>query len=378
LIKVVSSDPRLPPLLRETGMAVEVVGQEALGMLAQPGAPQPEVLAVDLRGQAQFPDVVALLKRRHPSTPVLLVLSQLDPAVMLEAMRAGVNECVIDPVAQPELRAALKRLVKNHSATAGEVFAFVGAKGGVGATTTVVNVAAALSKATPDSTLLIDLNVAFGDAAVFLGEEPRFSVLDALENVQRLDSTYFGSLVTRTVGGLDLLAASGRPIAGSMEAGRIRSLLDFASRTRRYTLLDVPRSDTATLDALELATRIVIVVNQELATVRTATRIAATLRQRYGRERLRLVLTRTDRKAEISREDVERTVGVEIEHTIPSDYRSALSAMNKGRPVVLEYQNELSQAFSAYARQLAGLPEPEREERVRSTSVFGRLSPKRA
>lgn len=378
MIKVVSSDPKLLQLLRETGMSVDAVGAEALGVLAQPGASQPEVLAVDLRGQSQFPEVVGLLKRRHPNTPVLLVLSQLDPAVMLEAMRAGVNECVIDPLALAELRAAMKRLVKSQGTGAGEVFAFVGAKGGVGATTTAVNVATALSKATPDSTLLIDLNVAFGDAAVFLGEEPRFSVLDALDNVQRLDTAYFGGLVVRTVAGLDLLAASGRPIAGVLEAGRIRALLDFASRTRRYTVLDVPRSDTATLDALELATRIVIVVNQELATVRTATRMAATLRQRYGRDRLRLVLTRTDRKAEISREDVERTVGVEIEHTIPSDYRSALSAMNKGRPVVLEYQNELSQAFNAFARQLAGLPEPEREERVRTTSMFGRLSPKRA
>jgi pilus assembly protein CpaE len=202
--------------------------------------------------------------------------------------------------------------------------------------------------------------------------------MDALENVQRLDAAYFGGLVTRTASGLDLLAASGRPIAGALDASRIRALLDFASRNRRYTVLDVPRSDTATLDALELATKIVIVVNQELATIRTATRMATTLRQRYGRDRLNLVITRTDRKAEISNEDVERTVGLDIEHTFPSDYRAALQAMNKGRPIVLDGSSDLASAFRADARQLTGIVEREAPERARAGSVFGRLSPRRA
>ena len=174
--------------------------------------------------------------------------------------------------------------------------------------------------------------MACGDAAVFLGAEPRFSVMDALENVQRLDAAFFGGLVVRSKSGLDLLGASGRPVTGALDAARIRTLLDFASQTRRYTVLDVPRSDTAALDSLELATKIVLVVNQELATVRNASRMAATLRQRYGQDRLSLVLTRTDRRAEIGLEDVERTVGLDVSQAFPSDYRLALQAMNKGRP----------------------------------------------
>jgi pilus assembly protein CpaE len=281
-------------------------------------------------------------------------------------------------VAVPELQAAVKRLVKNMASTArGEVFAFIGAKGGVGATTVAVNVAAALAKASPDSTLLIDLNVACGDAAVFLGAEPRFSVIDALENVQRLDTAFFGGLVVRSKSGLDLLGASGRPVTGTFDAARIRALLDFASLTRRYTVLDVPRSDTAALDALEIATKIVIVVNQELATVRSASRMAASLRQRYGQGRLNLVLTRTDRRAEIGHEDVERTVGIDLRYTFPSDYRLALQAMNKGRPIVLDNHNELSGAFSTFARELAGFRKAQ-DQKPKSGSVFGLLSPKRA
>jgi pilus assembly protein CpaE len=294
-------------------------------------------------------------------------------------MRSGVNEVVTHPVTASEIQGAIKRLLSNMTTRArGEVFAFIGAKGGVGATTVAVNVATALAKSIPDSTLLMDLNVAFGDAAVFLGEEPRFSVMDALENVQRLDEAYFRGLVVRAKSGLELLGSSGRPVTGIFDATRIRALVDFASQTRRCTVLDVPRSDTAALDSLEMATNIVLIANQELATVRNAARMAESLRQRYGQDRLNLVLTRTDRRAEIGHEDIQRTVGITVRHTFPSDYRLALQAMNKGRPVVLENTSELAAAFTAFARDLAGAPEVGAERKSRPGSLFGLLAPKRA
>src|SRR4029079_3462382 len=99
--------------------------------------------------------------------------------------------------------------------------AFIGAKGGVGATTIAVNVATALARHSSDSTLLIHLKAMCGDAAARLSEEPRFSVLDALENVQRLDEAYFRGLVVRTGAGLDLLVASSRPGVSSFDPARI-------------------------------------------------------------------------------------------------------------------------------------------------------------
>ena len=378
-IRLLSSDPLLAQLFAQTGKRCVAAGFDALATLARPGAPQPEVLVLDLREQPQFPQALTVLKQQHPTTAVLLVVAQLDPALMLEAMRAGVNECVVSPITLPELQAVIKRLLKNSvPTTAGDVFAFIGAKGGVGATTVAVNVATALAKSSPESTLLIDLNMACGDAAVFLGEEPRFSVMDALENVHRLDAAFFRGLVVRSKSGLDLLGASGRPIPGPVDAARIRAVLEFSSQTRRYTVLDVPRSDPAVLDALEVATQIVIVANQELATVRSASRMAATLRQRYGQHRLNLVLTRTDRQAEIGHEDVQRAVGLEVRQTFPSDYRLALYAMNKGRPVVMDNHNQLSGAFSTFARELGSIPGELAEQKRRTGSVFGRLSPKRA
>lgn len=379
VINLVSSDPQLVQLVRETGVPCVVLPADGVSQLAQPGVKQPAVLIVDLRNEPQIPVSLSNLKRQHPATGVLLVASKLDPALMLEAMRAGVNEFVTAPVTVPELQIAIKRLMGSITPAArGEVFAFIGAKGGVGATTVAVNTATALAKMSPESTLLTDLNVACGDAAVFLGAEPRFSVMDALENVQRLDSAYFSGLVVRNKTGLDLLGAAARPVTRPYEPARIRALLDFVSTAYRYSVLDVPRSDSAALDSLELATKIVLVVNQELATVRNASRTAATLKQRYGQARLSMVLARTDRRAEIGMDDVERTVGLEISHMIPNDYRLAVQAMNKGRPMVLDGGSELASAFNAFARQLAGVVDSKKEQKARPGSLFGRLAPKKA
>ena len=379
VINLVSSDPQLVQLVRETGVPCVVISAEILASLAQEGAKQPAVLVLDLRQDKRIPSSLTALKRQHPSTGVLLVAAELDPTLLLEAMRAGVNEFVTPPLTVAELQAAIKRLIGSlGTVSRGDIFAVMGAKGGVGATTVAVNVASALAKTTPESTLLIDLNVACGDAAVFLGAEPRFSVMDALENVQRLDSAFFSGLVVRSKGGLDLLGASTRPVTRPYDSTHIRALLDFASLSRRYTVLDVPRSDSAALDSLELASKIVIVVNQELATVRNAARLATTLKQRYGQSRLNLVLTRTDRRAEIGLDDVERTVGLEIAHMVPSDYRMAVQAMNKGRPIVLDGPNEVVTAFKGLAKNLAGVSDGKKEQAVRTGSLFGRLSPKKA
>jgi pilus assembly protein CpaE len=255
----------------------------------------------------------------------------------------------------------------------GQVFAFVGAKGGVGTTTLAVNVATALARASEERTLLIDLHLAYGDAAVFLGAEPRFSVVDALDNTHRLDQAFFESLVVPTKSRVQLLASADRGTHAA-DLGRTGTLLNFAAAHYRYTFLDMPRSDAAGLDALEAVSTMFLVANQELATVRNAGRIATALRQRYGKDRLRVVLTRFDKQAEIGQEDVERVIGLPVKHVVPSDYRAAVQALNKGRPIALDTANRLSDAFRAMAADLGGIRLEESVEAQKGSSIFGRLT----
>jgi pilus assembly protein CpaE len=180
-------------------------------------------------------------------------------------------------------------------------------------------------------------------------------VIDALENTHRLDAAYFRGLIARTKAGPDLLASADRAVTTPLDPPRIRMLIDFASHHYRYTVLDIPRSDAAVLDALEAASRIVVVANQELATIRGAGRVASTLRHRYSLERVGVVLSRSDRRAEIGMDDLKRAVGGSIMFEFPSDYRLALDALNKGQPIVHDGKAPLAMALQAFGYELAGV-----------------------
>ena len=369
-------DARLEAVVHASGRISTVSWQPDLSALGDPKASQPNILLVDVRGGHRVPSELAALTRQHPSTKVVLLASALDPALMLEGMRAGVNEYIAEPLQQAEFDAAITRLLGQRTQVkGGPVFAFVGAKGGVGTTTTAVNVATVLTKLSKSPTLLVDLHLAYGDAAVFLGADARFSLLDALENMHRLDAEFLKSLVVKTASGLELLASADRPANRVIDMRQLGSVVQLAASQYAYTVLDVPRSDLTVLDNLDRVTNLVVVANQELATVRNAGRMAAALRSRYPNTKVSTVINRRDDKAEIGQRDVEKAVGGSIAHQFPSDYRRALMAMHKGRPLALDNHNPLSASLTALARELAGV-EKEKAERA-SGGLKGFLSGRR-
>jgi CheY-like chemotaxis protein len=247
---LVGTDRKLPELLVACGARVTTIDLAALKSLASGPAKQPDVIVVDVRERSSIPAELADVKRQHPSTGILIVLARLDGGLILEAMRAGASECLADPITQEELERAFARIAAQRPVPRrGDVFAVIGAKGGVGATTVAVNVASMLNKLRPSGTLLMDLHLTYGDAATFLGVEPRFSTLDALENMHRMDAAFLRSLVTQTKSALHVLPSSDHPVHTPVDVGRMRSLIELAATEFPYVVLDVPRSDAVALDA---------------------------------------------------------------------------------------------------------------------------------
>lgn len=373
-IAILTSDERLVDMLRTSGLRVSGIDQAELARYTR-ATEAPQVLVIDLRRQDQLPSGLAAFRRQHSGAGVVLVVSSLDPRLMLDAMRAGVNECVAEPLSPKMLDEAVRRVLTNVAPQpVGQVFAFIGAKGGVGASTLAVNTAAALGREERGSVLLIDFHIGHGDAAVFLGVEPRFSVLDALENIHRADESFFAGVVEKAPAGVHLLSSANRPRTAAIDPKRTRALFESAAQMYRVTVLDVPRSDMTIIDSLDQATTIVVVTSQELASLRSAARIADTLRQRYGATRVKVVVNRFLRDAVIAQEDVERVVGSDVKR-IPSDYKLALEAQNSGRPVVLDMDSRLAKALATFAKDLAGTA---KEHTERPAGMLGRLAWRRA
>jgi pilus assembly protein CpaE len=373
-IAILTSDEHLVEMLRTSGLRVTGIDQAELARYAR-ATDAPQVLVVDMRGHDQLPSGLAAYRRQHSGAGVVLIVSTLEPRLMLEAMRAGVSECVAEPLTAKALDEAVRRVLTNVlPQAAGQVFAFIGAKGGVGASTIAVNTAATLGRESQNQVLLIDMHTGHGDAALFLGVEPRFSVLDALENIHRVDESFFSGVVEKAVSSVHLLASPTRPRPGAVDPKRVRALLESAAHMYRTTVLDVPRSDVTMIDTLDHATAIVVVTSQEISSLRNAARIAETLRQRYGPSRVKVVVNRFHREAVIAAEDVERVIGGDVKR-IPSDYKAAVDALNAGRPLVLDMESRLAKALSAFAKDLAGVA---KERAERPSGVLGRLAWRRA
>ena len=109
-LTVLSGDARLEEALRTAGFKTTRVALAGLVECAR-AAKAPAGLVVDLRGQHQLPPGVAAFRRQHASTGIVLVLSSLEPHLMLEAMRAGVTECISEPLTAQGLEEAVRRVL---------------------------------------------------------------------------------------------------------------------------------------------------------------------------------------------------------------------------------------------------------------------------
>lgn len=369
-----SQDRELDAALRACGATPVPAALGDLTSLAQASAKQPDLIVLDLRGHAGVPPALAALKRQHPTTSVIIISKVLDPDTILSAMRAGANECLAEPITQHELDAVITRVVARPDApAASQSFAVVGVKGGVGATSLAVNVATALARVASTGTLLVDMHVGRGEAALYVGAEPRFTIVDALENIQKLDEAFFRSLVVRASSRLDLLASPDTAAAVRLDPARVRTLLEFAGKHFEFTVVDVPRTEPGALDALDPMKSIVVVTTQELAAVRSAATMVARFKQRYGKDRTLVVLNAKDHQSDISKEDIEQAVGAPVAYTIPSDAKATIEALNKGRPVVLDNHSTLSASLEKFARRLAGL-NVEKADAQGAAGWFGRLT----
>jgi pilus assembly protein CpaE len=372
-VSFVSNDEQLPDLFRAAGLkATKLTEAEArtLGKTTE----APTVLVLDVRPHHQLAPWVTDVQKKQPGLAIVVIVSTLDARFILDAMRAGIKECLPEPLTPQALDEAVRRLVVGEQRErAGQVVAFVGAKGGVGTTTLAVNTAVALAKTAGSPPLLIDLHVARGDAALLMGAEPRFSVLDAFENLHKVDESFLAGLVEKTKSGAHVLASSARPVNVATSPTSTRTLLELAARRYRVTVLDVPRTDPAMLEALDPATVIAVVTSQELSAVRGAAATIATLRQRYGSQRLRVVINRYDKNGPVSAKDIAKVVGEPVACMIPSDYRIAAEAINVGQPIVLE-DGRLAKALRTAAADLVNASKDE----TQPAGMLGRLAWRRA
>jgi pilus assembly protein CpaE len=371
----------LAHLIRAGGVPVGILPS---GDEAQAGRSELELALVDLRGDpAGGMAAIERLRASNATAAIFAFALAAEPQLILQAMRAGANEFFTWPPEQDSFYGALRRTAaRRESANAASrppssTLVFFGAKGGAGTTTVAVNCAVELARLTKRQTIIVDLKSCLGEVALFLGVRPRFTLLDAIENLHRLDRDFLRELVARHKSGLEILAGSeqfDRPGAG--DSGAVEELFRVLAKSHDYVVVDAGNAvSSCALAALYAADVIFLVTNPDVPSVRNAQRLVDRVRQvGAGGERIRILLNRASEPFLISPKQIETALGYGIHHTFTSDYKTVSTALNSGVPLALSNHSELAEQFDRFTRTIIApgeaAPAPQVEKK-RSLLSFG-------
>jgi pilus assembly protein CpaE len=300
------------------------------------------------------------LRASAPGAGIFAIALAADPDLILQSMRAGANEFFTWPPVEETFHGAVRRTAARRETAQGArasatTLVFFGAKGGAGTTTVSVNCGVELARLSKKSTVIVDLKPGLGEVALFLGVRPRYSLLDAIDNLHRLDREFLRELVVKHKSGLEILAGSDqfdRP--GAADGGAIEELFRLLARQYEYILVDAgSQINSCTVAALYTADTIFLVANPDVPSVRNAQRLLDRVRQLGAcGERVRVLLNRAAEPYPIPPKQIEGALGHPIHHTFPSDYKTVSTALNSGVPLALTGNSDIAAQFDHFTRQI--------------------------
>jgi pilus assembly protein CpaE len=293
---------------------------------------------------------------------VMVYSAEKDRELVVQSLRAGAREFLTLPLAPVDMADALARITGRRGAIGGakgtgrRQFVFLGAKGGCGVTTIASNFAILLSQESSQSTLLIDLGLPLGDAAINLGMVNEFSTINALNEPSRLDSSFLSSLLVRHSSGMYLLAAPAdfSPSLPSNDA--IDKLLSVARESFDYIVVDAgSRIDLMGSALFDESSTIYLVTQVGISELRNANRLISQFFAKRGR-RLQIVLNRyIPHSLGVNEGHIAKALTRPADWRIPDDYAEARRTRNAATPLALK-DSPISKAIRQMARTACGLP----------------------
>ena len=355
---IVSDDPEFKKdagrLLRSSPIPVSVIEDRGARDLATP-----DLIIVDARGDASSAmTTIERLRGGTPGAAIFAIALTADPDLILQSMRAGANEFFPWPPSEETFHGAIRRTAARRESTQGArpaatTLVFFGAKGGAGTTTIAVNCAVELARLSKRSTIIIDLKPGLGEVGLFLGVRARYTILDGIDNLHRLDREFLRELVVKHKSGLEILAGSDqfdRP--GANDGGALEELFRLLARQYEYILIDAgSQINSCAVAALYAADRMFLVANPDVPSVRNAQRLLDRVRQLGAAgERVRVLLNRAAEPFPIPPKQIEGALGHPIHHTFPSDYKTVSTALNSGVPLALAGKSDIAAQFDSFTR----------------------------
>jgi pilus assembly protein CpaE len=306
-----------------------------------------------------FPATEVAAIREQTRSPIVIVASGGATSLLEGALEADVADVLLLPQLVENVVFAIRKAAHAKRgvpavtrAQLGRVVTVFSPKGGTGKTVTASNLAAALAKQ-GRKTLLLDLDLQFGDAAIVMGLEPDKTIYDLVVAPGELDIEKLAGYTAKHTSGLDVLPAPLRPEdAELVTESKITRLLEVARECYEAIVVDTsPFFHGPMLATLDRTDELLIVCGLDVPTLKNVRLALQTLELlSFPSSRIKFVLNRANTKVGLSKREVESALKVTMSAEVPSD-RSVPVSVNRGTPAVLsDPGSDFSKALASLAK----------------------------
>ena len=331
----------------------------------------PDVLV--LRFDADSLAELAAMAQSGPGNrpPLIVVGPAGSPDAMRLAVRSGARDFLAEPLNADEFVASVERLrheprrSETHRQPA-DVMVVLGAAGGVGTSFVACNLAQAFAAQTGAETLLMDLDVNAAPLAGLLDLNPERGLPGALAEVEYLDQHALAGYVARHRSGLHLMGAPSKSTLFSrdLDQNRFASLMAIIAARYRWVVVDGAHTLTElSATTLGMSKAVVLLVQQSVIQLRQAARMMRILFSEFGiqDDRVTVVVNRYSKRAEVSLEDIQRTLAREKLVVLPNSFKAVAASIDGGMPLLdFEPASPVAKAIVDLHRDLCGTPRAEK------------------
>jgi pilus assembly protein CpaE len=309
--------------------------------------------------------------REYTRAPIVLLASGEASALLESALEADVADVLLLPQLPENVVFSIRKACVTgkvgHAGEEGRIITVFSPKGGTGKTVMSTNLATAFAKHGGKRTLLLDLDLQFGDAAIMLGIEPDKTIYDLVVAPGELDPEKLAGYTTRHAAGVDVLPAPIRPEdAELVTEAKLSRLLEVAKESYEMIVVDTsPFFHGPMLATLDSTDELLLVCGLDVPTIKNVRLSLQTLELlSFPTERIRVVLNRANSNVGMKRGEVEAALEQRVRYEVPSD-RAVPLAVNRGNPAVLsDAKADFSRALREMAKSLQ--PAEPRESRRKS------------